>query len=82
MHSQTKLSFKIRQLSENDFAQLDYYEIEILDRWVEKKLGAHSSGVVTERCEGIFRSNGEMHKDEIIIRNLDKTMELSRQSFL
>ena len=29
-----------------------------------------------------FRSNGEMHKDEIIIRNLDKTMELSRQSFL
>lgn len=79
MHSQTKLS---RQQSEIDFAPLDYFEIKFLDRWVEIKLGAHSSGVVTERCEGIFRSNREMHKSEIIIRNLDKTMELSRQSFL
>ena len=36
MQSETKLSFKIRQLSENDFAPLDYFEIEILDRWVKK----------------------------------------------
>jgi hypothetical protein len=61
---------------------LDYFEIKFWIDGLKIKLGAHSSGVVTERCEGIFRSNREMHKSEIIIRNLDKTMELSRQSFL